>query len=70
MENNFNTEQPKEQPQENKLPKECLSNFHPQRQRFDFDELTIDTLFDSANLATAIKYKDFHVIFPFHSDNL
>jgi len=46
---------------ENTLPKGCVPDFHPQRQRFDFDEFTIDTLFDSANLATAIKVKDFTV---------
>lgn len=57
MENTENTEQTK-----NNLPKGCLPNFHPQRQRFDFDEISIDTLFDSANLATAVKFKDFHVI--------
>ena len=57
MENTENAEQTK-----TNLPKGCLPNFHPQRQRFDFDEISIDTLFDSANLATAVKFKDFHVI--------
>ena len=57
--------------EENKpnLPKGCLPNFHPERQRFDFDELTIDTLFDSANLSGAKKYKDFHVVFLPHLNN-
>lgn len=45
----------------NALPKGCLPGLHPQRQRFDFDEISIDTLFDSANLANATKYKNFHV---------
>ena len=50
-----------QQVKENTLPKGCVPDFHPQRQRFDFDELSIDTLFDSANLATAIKVKEFNV---------
>ena len=53
---------PKPKPTNNKEVLEgCIPELHPQRARYDFDELSIDTLFDSANLASAVKYKDFHV---------
>ncbi len=43
------------------LPKCCVLDVHPQRQAFVFDELSLDSNFDSANLTQATKVKDFHV---------
>lgn len=51
------------------LPVGCVPELHPQQQEFIFDELTLDSLFDSGNMAHATKQGDSHVIY-FSSNSL
>jgi len=43
------------------LPIDCIPEIHPQQQEFIFDELTLDSCFDSGNLTYATKQADSHV---------
>ena len=44
----------------NKLPSSicCDPDVHPQQRLFEFEELTIDSCFDSGNMANAIRYDE------------
>ena len=42
-------------------PGGCKPNVHPQQQELDFDELTLDSRFDSGNMASAVKFRDTQV---------
>ena len=44
------------------LPVGCVPELHPQQQEFVFDELTLDSRFDSGNLGHATKQADSHVL--------
>lgn len=39
----------------------CKPTVHPQQKTFDFDDLTLDSCFDSANMASALKASESHV---------
>lgn len=39
----------------------CVPDVHPQQKQYEFDELTIDSCFDSGNMAFATKFDNNHV---------
>jgi len=41
----------------------CIPDVHPQQKLYEFDELTLDSCFDSGNMGYASKYEDYHVPF-------
>ena len=45
------------------LPAGCVPELNPQQQEFIFDEMTLDSKFDSGNLSYASKQTDNHVLF-------
>ncbi len=44
------------------LPAGCIPELNPQQQEFVFDELTLDSKFDSGNLSHATRQTDNHVL--------
>lgn len=64
MKNMDKEDNPKENnPKLMKLPSTigCLPDVHPQQKRFEFEELTIDSCFDSGNMANAIRFDENNV---------
>ncbi len=39
----------------------CIPDEHPQQKRFEFEELTLDSCFDSGNMANAMRYDENNV---------
>ena len=44
-------------------PSGCKIGVNPQQTEFEFDELTLDSCFDSGNMSSAVKASDSHVFF-------
>jgi hypothetical protein len=42
-------------------PTGCIPNVFPQQQRFEFEELTLDSCFDSGNMGNASRISETHV---------
>jgi hypothetical protein len=64
MRNLDKEDNPKENYQKfTKLPSTigCLPDVHPQQKHFDFEELSIDSCFDSGNMSNAIRFDENNV---------
>lgn len=44
----------------------CLPNVYPSQQQFVFEELTLDSRFDSGNMLNAARFSETHVPIPFN----
>jgi len=42
-------------------PSGCKIGVNPQQQKFEFEDLTLDSCFDSGNMSSAVKASDSHV---------